>query len=96
MQASVKVMRSYDYCHFEVALSDEVGDELTTDLRLIRVDELANKPQFSLTRQCGKIQDRKRRNATGNGKNRKPVIYLRKSNGFKRNPNRNGRSKMPP
>jgi len=40
MQASVKVMRSYDYCHFEVALSDEVGDELTTDLRLIRVDEL--------------------------------------------------------
>jgi hypothetical protein len=24
MQASVKVMRSYDYCHFEVALSREV------------------------------------------------------------------------
>jgi hypothetical protein len=26
MQASVKVMRSYDYCHFEVALSREVPD----------------------------------------------------------------------
>lgn len=26
MQASVKVMRSYDYCHFEVILTDECKD----------------------------------------------------------------------
>lgn len=43
MQASVKVMRSFDYCHFEVALSTECGgiDEVN-DLRkeaAILVDE---------------------------------------------------------
>ena len=29
MQASVKVMRSYDYCHFEVALSGDIHPEAT-------------------------------------------------------------------
>ena len=43
MQATVKVMRSYDYCHFEVQLSNECEDlDAVNDLRkqaAILVDE---------------------------------------------------------
>lgn len=44
MKASVKVMRSFDYCHFEVALSsdEEMGIDQVNDLRkqaAILVDE---------------------------------------------------------
>jgi hypothetical protein len=35
--ASVKVMRSHDYCHFEVALSATIDDGLE---RPVQVDEL--------------------------------------------------------
>ena len=55
MKASVRVMRSYDYCHFEVALDDEVATlNEVNDLRkqaAILVDEAVRQYVIAKTKE---------------------------------------------
>ena len=49
MKASVKILRSFDYCHFEVSLSydDDMTLEQVNDLRkqaAVLVDEVGRRP----------------------------------------------------
>lgn len=58
MQASVKVMRSHDYCHFEVALTSECGSiDDVNDLRkqaAILVDEAVRQYKIAKTKESNR------------------------------------------
>jgi hypothetical protein len=63
MGASVKVMRSFDYCHFEVCLStDEVLDDAAVDELRKRAARLADKAveQYKQSKDAASMQYKRR------------------------------------